>query len=62
VPEQVGDFAFLELMLTSGANVDQSRKLVRSGETASTPLFEAVCEGEVRDLEQHRYCLFASLK
>jgi ankyrin repeat protein len=46
-PVEVGDLSFLVLLLRRGANVDQPRRLVARREVVSTPLFEAVCQGEV---------------
>lgn len=45
-PVEVGDLSFLMLLLRRGANVDKPRQLVLRRETVSTPLFEAVCQGE----------------
>lgn len=56
VPLERADFNFLELLLFNGANPDLARNIVVTGEVVSTPLFEAVCLGElelVRLLLEH---------
>jgi len=46
-PLEVQDFGLLTLLLHAGADVDQPRVIVSQNQTAGSPLFEAVCQGEV---------------
>lgn len=45
-PLEMADFGLLTLILSAGADVDKSRKIIATGEVVASPLFEAVVQGE----------------